>query len=224
MTKRAAVLLPSQLRHLIRVTEATSRHPERDSLVLWLGYSCGMRVTETARLTVADVLMPSGLLRSEISLRAEITKGCRQRLAYLTNPKLITAMDRYIEWRLAKRFGCSLDGRQYRGLMPKTRLILTWKGGPYELSTKRARNAAGEVVEYLAADSLQSYIKGLYRAAGLFDASSHSGRRTFASRLLAAGQSLDDVQALLGHSDLDHVMPYLEVDDETLREMFEVVI
>lgn len=130
MTKRAAVLLPSQLRHLIRVTEATSRHPERDTLILWLGFSCGMRVTETARLTVADVLMPSGLLRSEISLRAEITKGCRQRLAYLTNPKLIAAMDRYIEWRLAKRFGCSLDGRQYRGLMPKTRWILTWKGGP----------------------------------------------------------------------------------------------
>lgn len=224
MTKRAAVLLPSQLRHLIRVTEATSRHPERDALILWLGFSCGMRVTETARLTVADVLMPSGLLRSEISLRAEITKGCRQRLAYLTNPKLIASMDRYIEWRLAKRFGCSLDGRQYRGLMPKTRLILTWKGGPYELNTKRARNADGEVVEYLAADSLQNYIKGMYRAAGLFDASSHSGRRTFASRLLAAGQSLTDVQALLGHSDLDHVMPYLEVDDDTLREMFEVVL
>jgi len=224
MTKRAAVLLPSQLRHLIRVTEATSRHPERDALILWLGFSCGMRVTETARLTVADVLMPSGLLRSEISLRAEITKGCRQRLAYLTNPKLIAAMDRYIEWRLAKRFGCSLDGRQYRGLMPKTRLILTWKGDPYELNTKRARNAAGEIVEYLAADSLQSYIKGLYRAAGLFDASSHTGRRTFASRLLAAGQSLTDVQTLLGHSDLDHVMPYLEVNDDTLREMFEVVV
>lgn len=79
MTKRAAVLLPSQLRHLIRVTEATSRHPERDVLILWLGFSCGMRVTETARLTVADVLLPSGRLRSEISLRAEITKGCRQR-------------------------------------------------------------------------------------------------------------------------------------------------
>lgn len=110
MTKRAAVLLPSQLRHLIRVTEATSRHPERDVLILWLGFSCGMRVTETARLTVADVLLPSGRLRSEISLRAEITKGCRQRLAYLTNPKLIAAMDRYIEWRLVKRFGCSLDG------------------------------------------------------------------------------------------------------------------
>lgn len=55
-------------------------------------------------------------------------------------------------------------------------------------------------------------------------ASSHSGRRTFASRLLAAGESLETVQALLGHADLDHVMPYLEVSEDTLREMFEVVL
>lgn len=224
MTKRAAVLLPSQLRHLLRVTEATSRHPERDALILWLGFGCGMRITETSRLIVADVLHPSGRLRSEISMRAEITKNNIQRLAYLTNPKLIAAFDRYVEWRKAKRFGCSLDDRQYRGLMPQTRLILTWKGGPYELNTKRVRNTAGELVCYKVADSLQTYVKGLYRAAGLFDASSHSGRRTFASRLLANGQSLTDVQALLGHSDLDHVMPYLEVDNNTIREMFEVVL
>lgn len=224
MTKRAAVLLPSQLRHLLRVTEATSRHPERDVLILWLGFSCGLRVTETARLTVADVLLPSGRLKSEISLRAEITKGCRQRLAFLTHPKLVASLERYIQWRKARRFGCTFNDRQYRGLSPATRLILTWKGGPYELNTKRAVNSAGEAIEYRAADSLQAYIKGLYRAAGLHLASSHSGRRTFASRLLAAGESLETVQTLLGHADLDHVMPYLEVSEDTLREMFEVVL
>lgn len=224
MPKRAAILRPSEFRHLLRVTEATSRHPERDAVILWLGFGVGMRVTEIARLTVADVLLPSGRLRQEVSLRAEITKGCRQRLAYLTHPKLIAALDRYIEWRNAKRFGCSLDGRQYRGLMPATRLIVTWKGGPYALDLKRTVNTAGESVEYWAADSLQAYIKGLYRAAGLHQASSHSGRRTFASRLLASGQSLEVVQALLGHSDLDHTIPYLDVREDTLREMFEVVI
>ncbi len=49
MTKRAATLSPSELRHLLRVTEATSRHPERDATILWLGFACGMRVTEIAR-------------------------------------------------------------------------------------------------------------------------------------------------------------------------------
>lgn len=175
-------------------------------------------------MTVADVLFPSGRLREEVSLRAEITKGCRQRLAYLTHPKLVAALDRYIEWRCRKGFGSALDKRLFRGLLPETKLVLTWKGGAYELTTKRLTNSVGEVVEYRAADSLQSYIKGLYRAAGLHLASSHSGRRTFASRLLAAGESLETVQVLLGHSDLDHVEPYLDVREDTLREMFEEAI
>lgn len=57
----------------------------------------------------------------------------------------------------------------------------------------------------------------------LYELLARGGRRTFASRLLAAGQSLTDVQALLGHA-VDHVMPYLEVDDDTLRDMFETVL
>lgn len=224
MQKRAAVLLPSQLRHLLRVTNSTSRHPERDSLILWLGFGAGMRVTEIARITVADVLLPSGRLRDEVSLRAEITKGGCQRLAYLTNPKLIAAIERYIEWRQAKDFGCSLDARRYRGLEPATRLVLTWKGGAYELATKRRINTAGELVEYLAADSLQNYIKGLYRAAGLHQCASHSGRRSFASAVIASGESLETLQVLLGHAEIDVTACYIDLDPRKLREMFECVI
>lgn len=47
--------------------------------------------------------------------------------------------------------------------MPRTRLVLTQKGGAFELSTKRRVNFDGESVEYLAADSLQSYVTSLYR-------------------------------------------------------------
>jgi len=74
----------------------------------------------------------------------------------------------------------------------------------------------GEAVDYLAADSHQSYVTGLYRAAGLGAGhSSHSGRRTFASRLVAQGHSLDTVQFLLGHSHLDHVVRILKRPRET---------
>lgn len=55
-------------------------------------------------------------------------------------------------------------------------------------------------------------------------ASSHSGRRTFASRLVAAGLSVEDLQLLMGHSKLDHLEPYLEVNQDTLREMFSGVL
>lgn len=44
-------------------------------LVLLLGLTCAMRVTEIARLLVNDVLLPSGAIRKEVSLRAAITKG-----------------------------------------------------------------------------------------------------------------------------------------------------
>lgn len=58
--KRAKTLKPSQIRHLLRVTEATSRHPERDALILLLGFTCGMRVSGIARIEVADVFATFG--------------------------------------------------------------------------------------------------------------------------------------------------------------------
>lgn len=217
--KRAKTLKPSKIRHLLRVTEATSRHPERDVLILLLGFTGGMRVSEVARIEVADVMLPGGQLREEVSLRAAITKGCRQRCIYLSHPKTVAALERYIDWRWTHGKGTALDRRMWRGLMPETTLVLTHKGGPYELSVKRRINEAGEQVAYVAADSLQSYVTGLYRAAGLGRGySSHSGRRTFASRLLAQGHTIETVQLLLGHAELDHVAPYLEVSRRDLDE------
>ncbi|MGF6649665.1 integrase/recombinase XerD [Paraburkholderia youngii] len=210
--KRAKVLTAAKFRHLLRVTDATSRFPERDTLILLLGVTCGMRVTEIARLEVRHVLTRSGALCQEVSLPGSITKGCRPRSIYLSHQQTVAALQRYIEWRYARGMGAALDRRDYRGLMPNTRLVLTQKGGPFELSVKRRTSSDGVLVEYLAADSLQSYVTGLYRAAGLTNGySSHSGRRTCASRLIAQGHSLDTVQLLLGHAHIDHVSPYVEV-------------
>lgn len=49
---QAAVLRPGQYRHLLRVTESTSRDPARDILVLLLGIHTGMRVSEIAQIEV----------------------------------------------------------------------------------------------------------------------------------------------------------------------------
>jgi site-specific recombinase XerD len=83
---------------------------------------------------------------------------------------------------------------------------------------------AGECVDYLACDSLQSHITKLYRDAGIKGGSSHSGRRTMASRLIAQGHSVETVQQLLGHAELDHVRPYLQVSQKKLQEMFTDVL
>jgi integrase/recombinase XerD len=79
-------------------------------------------------------------------------------------------------------------------------------------------------MDYMACDSLQAHITKLYADAGIKGGSSHSGRRSFASNLLSKGNSIETVQQLLGHAELDHVMPYLEVSAKTLKEMFSVAI
>jgi integrase/recombinase XerD len=85
-------------------------------------------------------------------------------------------------------------------------------------------NFDGQAVDYLACDSLQAHVTKLYKDAGIRGGSSHSGRRSFASNLLTRGHEIEMVQQLLGHAELDHVMPYPEVSQKTLRDMFATVL
>lgn len=222
--KRAGILRPAQMRHLLRVTEATSRHPERDRLVLLLGLTCAMRVTEIAQLLPTDVMLPSGQPRKEVSLRAAITKGCRQRCIFVTHPLTIEALNRYIEHRWERGMVVDFDRARYRGLMPEVPLILTHKASKFQLTAKVRVLADGREEVYQACDSLQAHVSRLYRAAGLVGCSSHSGRRTFATRLVEQGHDLEVVQRLLGHADLDHTDPYLQPSSATLEDMFSTAI
>lgn len=73
---RAATLHKGEFQRLIKITRATAKLHERDVLVLMLGHKAGLRITGISRITVADVMFPSGKLREEVSLRAAVTKGC----------------------------------------------------------------------------------------------------------------------------------------------------
>lgn len=70
------------------------------------------------------------------------------------------------------------------------------------MNCKRRINHAGEQVDYAACDALQAHVTKLYRDAGLRGCSSHSGRRTMASRLLGQGHDLETLQLMLGHAEL----------------------
>jgi len=221
--KRAQALLPSQVLHLLRVTDATSRYPERDAVILLLGLSCGMRISEIAQVTVADICFSNGELRKEVSLRAVITLGCRQRSIYLSSPKLIAAIERYIRHRRANDHGTNLGRSDYCGLHANLALIVSRTGYPYSLSKKSRVGESGELTDYWAADSLQAYVTGLYRAAGT-NGTSHSGRRTFATRALANGASIEQVQFLLGHQDIDQTSRYFDVSSVDVMRAFSEVI
>lgn len=221
---RAASLSAAQVRHLLRVTGATSRHPERDTLILLLGHSCGLRVSETARLTVADVMFSSGRWRQEVSVRGAIAKNGTQRCVYLTSNRLLAALSDYTAMRQRLQIGTTYEA-EYRGLRPHQPLILSRRGYGYSMNTKRRTLADGERRDYFAADSLQRHITELYRRAGFPGASSHSGRRSLATAVLAKTGCMDTVAQLLGHEcGIDVTARYVDVDERVLRQAFADVL
>ncbi|MGP5477560.1 integrase [Pseudomonas helleri] len=148
--RRATSLRPGQFKHLIRVASVTGRLPERDVALLWLTHTTGIRVTELALLEVADVLYPSGAVKPEVYLRADITKGCRPRNIYLTHAKCLAALDAWFEVRHRRRWGLSgVD--EYRGFRPGSKLVMTHKGQAFELAFKHRQLDSGPEV-YRACD------------------------------------------------------------------------
>ena len=55
-------------------------------------------------------------------------------------------------------------------------------------------------------------------------ASSHSGRRSYASRLVESGVDIEDVSRLLGHTDLDYTLIYVSPPKAVIREAFELAL
>ncbi|PBP73983.1 integrase [Pseudomonas syringae] len=221
-TRRATSHRLGQFKHLIRVASVTGRMPERDVMLLWLTHTAGIRVTELALLEIGDVLYPSGAIKPEVYLRADITKGCRPRNVYLTHARCLAALDAWLAARCRRRWGLSgLD--EYRGFRQGSKLFTTHKGHAFELAFKHRELESGPEA-YRTCDSLQQTISRLYRQAGIKQGSSHSGRRSLAANVLAATGDVEIVQTILGHSCIDHSNPYLAVDQTTIRRALEVAL
>lgn len=71
---------------------------------------------------------------------------------------------------------------------------------------------------------LQAYVIKLYRNAGLKGASPHTGRRSFASRLIYRGATVEEVRLLLGHASIDDSFRYIEPSVAITRRACEEVI
>jgi site-specific recombinase XerD len=67
---------------------------------------------------------------------------------------------------------------------------------------------------------LRKPITKLYRSACTKALFITQRRRTMTSRLIAHGHSVEAIQQLLGHAELNHVRPYVQVSQTRLEEMF----
>ena len=65
---------------------------------------------------------------------------------------------------------------------------------------------------FFTPNTMQMCFKRLYRAAGIDGASSHSGRRTFATTLINKGYNLVMVAELMGHSSIEMTRKYVTTD------------
>jgi integrase/recombinase XerD len=70
--------------------------------------------------------------------------------------------------------------------------------------------------------SLSMLFKKIYESAGI-RTSSHSGRRTFATRLNAKGVGMRTIQKLMGHRHVGTTALYCDVSEDTLRNAVELV-
>lgn len=75
-----------------------------------------------------------------------------------------------------------------------------------------------------SANSLCSTMKTWYVLAGIDDGSSHSGRRTFLTRLSIKGVSARVLQELAGHRNLATTQRYIDVNDEMKRNAIELIV
>ena len=70
--------------------------------------------------------------------------------------------------------------------------------------------------------TLSMLFKEIYEMAGI-RTSSHSGRRTYGTRLNAKGVGMRTIQKLMGHRHIGTTALYCDVSDETLRNAVELV-
>ncbi|MFV0799665.1 site-specific integrase [Brucella anthropi] len=118
--KQARVLTDTEFKRLLAVV-AQSRHSGRNRLALMLSHLAGLRVGEIAALTVRDVFDGDGVVRAQLRLRAEITKGGHARVVFV-NEKLRREIERYCgEWQVER--------------LPDAPLLLTQKSTAFSANT-----------------------------------------------------------------------------------------
>ena len=73
------------------------------------------------------------------------------------------------------------------------------------------------------ANTLTQFFHYLYKRAGVFGASSHSGRRTFITKLASQGVGVRVLMSLAGHRNISTTQAYIDVNDDMKRKAVELV-
>lgn len=190
---KAKVLTEEEFKRVLKIV-STHPHAKRNTALLYFSFGLGLRAKEMAALNIEHVVNTEGQLLEEINLVRRMTKGEKQRHVYLTHPKVGKALLAYVEERRQE------DGLAFSLQAPLFRSQHSGRFSP---------------------NSLQQVFHRLYQQAGLVGASSHSGRRTFATRLIEHGVDIKAVSRLMGHASISMTAQYVEDNPVRLKRIAE---
>lgn len=155
----------------------------------------GLRACEVASLELRMVLDGEGKIGEAIHLENRASKGKHGGRVVFMNQALRDELEQYLQVRDRKE-------------------------SIYLITTERS--------DRFSANAVAVWFKRFYSKLGFVGASSHSGRRTFGTRaakkVALAGGSLRDVQALLGHANLQNTQKYLDQDSDAQRKVVNMIM
>lgn len=192
MPKQAEVASKKQYKFLLSVVKATN-YAVRDTLLIYFSYGLGLRACELAGLNLNQVINDKGEVIERVLLT--VTKGDEDNETYLTDPDIKKALLEYVEWLKAH---CQKKRKPFSLNLP---LFISQKGGRFSNKT------------------MQKCFDRIYKQAFMKGFSSHSGRRTLASRLDEMGYSMRDIQAILRHKDIKTTARYIQTNPLRLQKV-----
>ena len=145
----------------VRLHIAKKKHSARNKCMLFMSHLGGLRVGEIASLTLKHVLNEDGTIKDEVYLSADETKGNRGR-TFLMPQKLREELSDYLSARFK--------------LKEKDLHVLH-----YTDMTRALFYSQKSHVDGFDPNTLSQWFSRIYRESGIEGASSHSGRRYFAT-------------------------------------------
>lgn len=191
---KARVLNESEFKRLLIIAK-DSPFSIRNIAIIFCSFGLGLRAKEIASLKISDVVDAEFNVLDEVNLTRNMTKGDKQRHVYVTHKKITAALQDHI------------DHLQEQGVLnQQSGLFKTQRGSRFH------------------PDVLQKWFRKLYDKAGLQGASSHSGRRTFITRLIEQGADIKAVSRLAGHASIVTTAIYVEDNPERLKRISHLAV